>query len=75
MVTLFLEPEATGLHAGPWCASEFAGGSEPHTHNAEIIKTEPETHDHSASSGSAGGHTHTVSTLPPYYALAYIIKL
>lgn len=33
------------------------------------------SHNHSVSSGSAGNHSHTVSTMPPYYALAFIIKL
>lgn len=31
------------------------------------------THTHSASSGNAGAHTHTYATVPPYYALAYIM--
>lgn len=33
------------------------------------------THDHTASTASNGAHTHTVATLPPYYALAFIMKL
>lgn len=31
-------------------------------------------HNHTASSNSLGGHTHSVSTLSPYYALAFIMK-
>lgn len=33
------------------------------------------SHGASGSSSSAGAHTHTVNTLPPYYALALIMKL
>ena len=32
-------------------------------------------HNHSGSSNTTGNHSHTVSTMPPYYALAFIIKL
>ena len=32
-------------------------------------------HDHTATSEPEGSHTHTVSTMPPFYALAFIIKL
>lgn len=32
-------------------------------------------HNHSASCNSIGDHSHTVSTISPYYALAFIIKL
>ena len=32
-------------------------------------------HNHGASSNTTGNHSHTVSTMPPYYALAFIIKL
>ena len=32
-------------------------------------------HDHTATSELAGLHTHTVPTIPPFYALAFIIKL
>jgi microcystin-dependent protein len=31
-------------------------------------------HNHTASSNSTGAHTHEVDILPPYYALAYIMK-
>lgn len=35
-----------------------------------------EGHNHTASSASAGSHTHTISDIkPPYYALAFIMKL
>ena len=39
--------------------SDATGGGEGHTHSIS----------------SDGDHTHTVATLPPYYALAYIMKL
>ena len=32
-------------------------------------------HTHSGSSNTTGNHSHTVATMPPYYALAFIIKL
>ena len=48
-----------------------SGGS--HSHSASSNSTG--SHTHSASSGSSGSHTHMVSTMSPYYALAYIIKL
>ena len=32
-------------------------------------------HNHGGSSNTTGNHSHTVSTMPPYYALAFIIKL
>lgn len=32
-------------------------------------------HTHGASSASSGAHSHTVNTMPPYYSLAYIMKL
>ena len=32
-------------------------------------------HSHGGSCASSGSHNHTVSTLPPYFALAFIIKL
>ncbi len=50
-----------------------AGSSQPHTHTASTNNTG--SHTHTASSGSTGNHSHTVDILPPYYALAYIIKL
>ena len=50
-----------------------SGSSSSHTHSASSNSTG--AHTHSASSNSTGDHTHTVNTLPPYYALAYIIKL
>ena len=52
---------------------ETSGGSQSHNHNASSNSTG--SHTHTASSNSTGDHTHTVNTLPPYYALAYIIKL
>ena len=33
------------------------------------------SHNHSASSSSSGNHNHSVNITPPYYALAFIIKL
>jgi len=50
-----------------------AGGSGSHTHSASSNSTG--SHGHTASSNTTGNHTHTVNTLPPYYALCYIIKL
>ena len=51
----------------------FDGGTKTNGNTNEFGKSQP--HNHTASSGSAGAHTHTVATLPPYFALAYIIKL
>ena len=53
--------------------SGSSGSSNSHTHSASSNSTG--SHTHSASTNSTGAHTHTVNTLPPYYALAYIIKL
>lgn len=50
-----------------------AGGSGSHSHSA--ISSSTGSHSHSASNSDAGSHNHTVSTLSPYYALAFIIKL
>ena len=33
------------------------------------------SHSHSVSSGDSGNHSHSVNITPPYYALAFIIKL
>ena len=41
--------------------TEYVGGNLPHNHTVTV--------------NSAGNHTHTVSTMPPYYALAYIMKI
>ena len=49
------------------------GGSDCHHHTASCSSYE--AHAHQASTNSTGAHSHTVATLPPYYALAYIIKL
>ncbi len=32
-------------------------------------------HNHAATVSATGDHTHTVATLPPYYALCFIVKL
>ena len=43
-------------------------GAGLHTATYRFLKTTPAT-------GGGGSHTHTVSALPPYYSLAYIMKL
>ena len=53
--------------------SGSSGSSASHSHNGSSGNAG--SHAHTASSNSTGDHTHTVNTLPPYYALAFIIKL
>jgi hypothetical protein len=48
-----------------------AGGGGPHSH---VIATDG-NHNHSISSDGTHSHTTVVATLPPYYALAFIMKL
>ena len=53
-------------------------GAAGHTINTGYTSTigSGGSHTHTmAATGSAGAHTHTVATLPPYYALAFIMKL
>ena len=47
------------------------GGGGPHNHGASSGIVASHTH----TTVSAGAHTHAAATLPPYYALAYIMKL
>jgi hypothetical protein len=51
------------LTAGSWSAATLLGGVDPtgsgHTHTADAV----------------ADHTHTVATLPPYYALFFIMKV
>ena len=63
----YRNPWATGLpghqnsdHSG-WDQTSAEGGNQPH--------------GHTGSTAAAGAHTHTVETMPPYYALGFIIKL
>lgn len=55
--------------SGPYTSTE--GGGAAHSHS---ISSDG---DHTHTTDTAGGHTHTatVDTLPPYYALAYIMRL
>lgn len=54
----------TKVHSSVTSTSTGAtGGGGAHSHTA------------SGSTTSSGAHTHTVNTLPPYYALAFIMKL
>lgn len=39
-----------------------------------VLNAEGGNNPHSHGIGASGTHTHTVATLPPYYALAYIVK-
>ncbi len=48
--------------------NSFGGGSTGSTGGGQA-------HTHSASAGNSGGHQHTVTVTPPFYALAYIMKL
>ena len=67
----------TGVYSSTYpmalAKTDQIGSSQPHTHTASTNNTG--SHTHTASSGSTGNHSHTVDILPPYYALAYIIKL
>lgn len=61
---------APGFPFGPG-ATSTAGG---HTHTL-AIDAAGGGQGHTHTIASDGDHTHTVATLPPYYALAYIMKL
>ena len=52
---------------------EEKGGGNAHDHKASCNSSGSHTHD--VLCQSTGAHAHTVATLPPYYALAFIIKL
>lgn len=54
------ESNLGGNATGGW--GEYAGGSQPHSHTA------------SGYTDYQGSHTHTVATVPPYYALCFIQK-
>lgn len=50
-----------------------AGGGQAHSHTASADTQG--LHTHTGTIQSAGDHTHTVDVTPPYYALAFIMKL
>ena len=64
-----------------------AGGNESHDHSISNDGSHSHgmdldsagNHDHNVSVGSVGGHSHsvqaTVNTEPPFYALAYIVRI
>lgn len=71
-------PGATG-GAGTHLHSVAASGTHSHTLpvGTDIINSSPSGNLNKAT-GTGGSHTHTTgytSSLPPYYALAYIMKL
>jgi hypothetical protein len=49
------------------------GGNQPHKHDANSEKAG--SHSHNGTILSAGDHSHTVDVTPPYYALAYIMRV
>ena len=59
-------------HSG-WDQTSATGGSSSHNHSASSNSTG--NHSHGASSNNTGDHSHNVSVIPPYYSLAFIIKL
>jgi hypothetical protein len=46
-----------------------------HTHGPGTLDTDNDTHDHSVNAGVTGGALGVTSILPPYYALAYIMRM
>ncbi|WP_252180220.1 tail fiber protein [Endozoicomonas sp. 4G] len=64
--------EATG-GSGSHSHTASTGSTGSHSHNADTDNTG--SHTHNTSTASTGSHTHTVDTVPPYAAMAYIIKL
>lgn len=73
-----------GLNAGPLKSSSFIGSGGAHSHTVSIDSNG--AHTHSVAVDSGGSHTHGVSVSnsgesgigknrPPYYALAFIIRL
>lgn len=58
-------------------AGEIAGGGAltyVNGSNVELVGTEGGGQGHTHAADAVPDHTHTVATMPPYYALAYIIK-
>lgn len=62
---------AGGLYATYANSTTDSGGAHTHTFTTDAAGGGG---GHSHSISSSGTHTHTVATLPPYYALAYIMK-
>lgn len=61
-------------------AGAYTAGGPLHNQNT-LANTRTESvgssgaHSHSGSSNTTGNHSHSVATMPPYYTLAFIIKL
>ncbi len=55
----------------------YSGSSQAHRHLLDGASHDAGAHTHTVSgnTNNTGAHTHTVNVLPPYYALAFIIKL
>lgn len=53
------------------------GGSQGHRHRVNFNSSSTGNHNHTVSGNTSttGNHTHKVNVLPPYYALAFIMKL
>ena len=70
--------QAGGSLGGGWRYTSLLAGGDVQTEgeNREVDSSgSSSSHTHTASTNSTGSHSHTVDTLPPYYALAFIIKL
>lgn len=68
--------------AGPWQSlSSVPGGSTTDGYSSQMRTTlaggssSPQGHTHEVSVDKVPNHTHSVSVIPPYYALAFIMKL
>ena len=55
---------SSDMGGNPWSSTTGGGGSHTHSGSGSFDSMD-----------SAGSHSHSVSTLPPYYALAFIMKL
>jgi hypothetical protein len=49
--------------------------NDTHSHGPGTLDTDNDTHDHDVDAGVTGGALGVTSILPPYYALAYIMRM
>lgn len=63
-------------HTNPAVGATTLTASQMPAHRHAVYANQGGSHTHTqGATGSSGAHTHTVGSLPPYYALAFIMKL
>lgn len=68
-------PVTTSGSAGTYATSVAGGnGTAANAHSHSAFSDAQGLHSHIATVLTNGGHTHTVDCVPPYYALAFIMK-